>query len=100
MQDIELRLKSPMESFPSINLQSVLAGWEYACLSQKTAKFYVQNQAFSSLRKMTLIYLVPDCKCVEPQCVMVKFYREYNTLLSYDCKTGFTTKIFDPSPVA
>ena len=31
---------------------------------------------------------------------MVKFYKEYNTLLSYDCKTGFTTKIFDPSPVA
>ena len=30
------RTKSPMESFPSINLQSV-AGWEYACLNQKTA---------------------------------------------------------------
>ena len=29
-------LKSPMESFPSINLQSE-AGWEYACLSQKMA---------------------------------------------------------------
>ena len=27
--------KSYMESFPSINLQWV-AGWEYACLSQKT----------------------------------------------------------------
>ena len=35
LKDIELGLKSPMESFPSINLQSV-AGWEYACLSQKT----------------------------------------------------------------
>ena len=35
MKDIELVLKS--ESFPSaINLQSV-AGWEYACLSEKTA---------------------------------------------------------------
>ena len=33
LKDIELGLKSPMESFPSINLQSV-AGWEYACLSQ------------------------------------------------------------------
>ena len=32
MKDIE---KSLMESFPSINLQS-MAGWEYACLSQKT----------------------------------------------------------------
>ena len=32
----ETGLKSPMKSFPSINLQSV-AGWEYACLSQKTA---------------------------------------------------------------
>ena len=35
LKTIELGLKSPMESFPSINLQSV-AGWEYACLSQKT----------------------------------------------------------------
>ena len=36
LKDIELGLKSPMESFPSINLQSV-ASWEYACLNQKTA---------------------------------------------------------------
>ena len=36
LKDIELGLKSPMESFSSINLQSV-AGWEYACLNQKTA---------------------------------------------------------------
>ena len=36
LKDIELGLKSPVESFPSINLQSV-AGWEYACLNQKTA---------------------------------------------------------------
>ena len=35
LKDIKLRLKSPMESILSINLQSV-AGWEYACLSQKT----------------------------------------------------------------
>ena len=34
MKDIELELKIPMESFPSINLQSV-AGGEYACLSKK-----------------------------------------------------------------
>ena len=38
LKDIELGLKSPVESFPSINLQSV-AGWEYACLSQKTVQF-------------------------------------------------------------
>ena len=36
LKDIELGLKGPIERFPSINLQSV-AGWEYACLSQKTA---------------------------------------------------------------
>ena len=36
LKDIVLGLKGPMESFPSIKLQSV-AGWEYACLSQKTA---------------------------------------------------------------
>ena len=37
LKDIDLGLTSPMESFPSINLQSV-AGWEYAgLLSQKTA---------------------------------------------------------------
>ena len=36
LNDIELERKSPMESFPSINLQSV-AGWQYACLSQNTA---------------------------------------------------------------
>ena len=37
LKDIELGLQSPMESFPSINLQSV-AGSEYPCLSQKTAQ--------------------------------------------------------------
>ena len=36
LKDIELGLKSPVESFPSINLQYA-AGGEYACLSQKTA---------------------------------------------------------------
>ena len=36
LKDIEPGLKSPMENFPSINLQLV-AGWEYACLSQKIA---------------------------------------------------------------
>ena len=36
LKDIELGLKSSMESFPSINLQSV-AGWKYACLNQMTA---------------------------------------------------------------
>ena len=36
LKDIKLGLKIPVESFPSINLQSV-AGWEYACLNQKTA---------------------------------------------------------------
>ena len=36
LKDIKLGRKSPMESFPSINLQSV-AGWKYASLSQKTA---------------------------------------------------------------
>ena len=38
LKDIKLGLKSTMESFPSIKMQSV-AGWEYACLSQKTAQF-------------------------------------------------------------
>ena len=39
-------------------------------------------------RKMTLIFLVPDCKCA-----MVKFLEErYTLLLGYDCKTGFATK--------
>ena len=82
-----------MESFPSRDLQSV-AGWEYTCLSRKTAPFW-QNQAFRGVRKMTMIYLVPDCKCV-----MVKFWEERNSLLSYDCKTGSAIKILDPSPVA
>ena len=36
MKDIQLGLKSLMERFPSINLQSV-ASREYACLSEKTA---------------------------------------------------------------
>ena len=36
LKDIELGLKSPVESFPSIYLQSV-AGWEHVCLNQKTA---------------------------------------------------------------
>ena len=34
LKDDELGLKSPMESFPSINLLLV-AGSEYACLSQR-----------------------------------------------------------------
>ena len=34
LKDIEQGLKGPMGTFPSINL---VAGWEYACLSQKTA---------------------------------------------------------------
>ena len=33
-------------------------------------------------------------------CVMVKFEEEHNSLLSYDCKTSFSTKILDPSSVA
>ena len=36
--------KSPMESFPSINLQLV-AGWEYACLSQKTQNFNLSRES-------------------------------------------------------
>ena len=38
LKDIELGLKSPMESFPFINLQSV-AGWEYTCLRKERIKF-------------------------------------------------------------
>ena len=40
LKDIELGLKSPVENFPYINLQSV-TGWEYACLNQKTAQFNI-----------------------------------------------------------
>ena len=97
LKDIELGLKSPMESFPSINPQSV-AGREYACLGQKTEHFNLSTEldkAFHCVRKMKLIYLVPECKCV-----MVKFSEKHNTLLSYVCKTGFATKILDPSSVA
>ena len=32
-----------MESFPSINLESV-DGWEYACLSQKTHNFNLSTE--------------------------------------------------------
>ena len=84
-----------MESFSSINLQSI-AGLEYACLGQNGPhSFKWRNQAFRGVRKMILIYLVPDCKCV-----MVKFQDERNSLLSYDGKTGFASKIWDPSSVA
>ena len=41
-----------------------------------------------------MICLVPDCNCVT-----VKFLEERNTLLNYECKTGFGTKILDPSSV-
>ena len=43
LKDIELGLKSPMESFPSINPQSV-AGREYACLGQKTEHFNLSTE--------------------------------------------------------
>ena len=46
---------------------------------------------------MTLTYLVPDCKSVSWLSAKKNIY---NTLLSYDCKTGFATKILDPSSVA
>ena len=93
MKDIQLGLKSLMERFPSINLQSV-ASREYACfiwVKRPHSFMYGCGE-----RKMTLIFLVPDCKCA-----MVKFLEERHTLLlGYDCKTGFATKILDPSSVA
>ena len=92
LKNIELGLKRPVESFPSIKHKSV-AGWEYACLSQKTAKFKVWNQGFHSVGKVDTIYLVPDCKCA-----MVNLQR--NALLSNICKTSFKTKMLDPSSVA
>ena len=40
---LSLKDKVLMESFPSINLQLV-AGWEYACLSQKTHNFNLSTE--------------------------------------------------------
>ena len=59
------------------------------CLFESKDGIHLSTEpSFTWCRKMTLIYLVPDCKCV--------------TLPSYmdDCKTGFGTKILDPSSVA
>ena len=38
IEGYELGLKSPKESFPFINLQSI-AGWAQACSSQNTTQF-------------------------------------------------------------
>ena len=43
LKDDELGLKSPMESFPSINLH-LIAGWQYACLGQKTEHFNLSTE--------------------------------------------------------
>ena len=45
---------SPVKRFPTINLQSV-AGWEYACLSQKTA--YRSNLYVRALYMVVTLYI-------------------------------------------
>ena len=56
LKDIELGLKSPMQSFPSIELQSV-AGWEYACLSQNTVEgCFLEGKLLKKLE----IFFIPD----------------------------------------
>ena len=48
-----------MESFPSIKLQSV-AGWEYACLGQKTVvEGYFLSYKGELLKKLE-IFFIPD----------------------------------------
>ena len=49
-----IELKGPVKSFPTINLQSV-AGWEYACLSQKTA--YRSNLYVRALYMVVTLYI-------------------------------------------
>ena len=56
LKDIELGLESPTESFPSIKLHSV-AGWEYACLSQKTVEGRFLK---AKLLKKLEIFFIPD----------------------------------------
>ena len=56
LKDIELGLKSPMQSFPSIKLKSV-AGWEYACLSQNTVEgCFLEGKLLKKLE----IFFIPD----------------------------------------
>ena len=56
LKDIELGLKSPMQSFPSLELQSV-AGWEYACLSQNTVEgCFLEGKLLKKLE----IFFIPD----------------------------------------
>ena len=56
LKDIKLGLERPTESFPSIKLHSV-AGWEYACLSQKTVEGRFLK---SKLWKKLEIFFIPD----------------------------------------
>ena len=72
----------------------LLAGCEYAWVKRPYNYFKYGTRLSAVYAKWHCIYLVPDCKCV-----MVKFYEEHNTLLSYDCKTSFATKILDPLSV-
>ena len=56
LRGIELGLKSPMQSFPSIELQLV-AGWEYACLSQNTVEgCFLEGKLLKKLE----IFFIPD----------------------------------------
>ena len=56
LKDIELGLESPTESFPSIKPHTV-AGWEYACLSQKIVEGCFLK---SKLWKKLQIFFIPD----------------------------------------
>ena len=56
MKDIELGLKAPMESFPSIKWQSV-AGWKNARLSRKTVEGrFLEGKLLKNLKS----FFIPD----------------------------------------
>ena len=73
--------------------ESAIGSWSRICLFESKDRIVLCTAAVNTQNDTDL--LVPDCKFV-----MVKFQEENNTLLSYDCKTGFATKILDPSSVA
>ena len=80
-------------SFYKATVGSWLRMWLFEA---KDCLVFSTDQPFRGVGKVTPTYLVPYyCKCA-----VVKFSKALFAQLSYDCKTGFRTKLLDPSPVA
>ena len=99
LKDIELGLKSPMESFPFINLQSV-AGWEYIYLFEKRPHNFKYGTGLSavyaiwhwsiwyqivSVSRLSSKKNITVCFAVTARSVLQPKYWIFHHLLRYSC---------------